>query len=295
MPTPDNSLRRRVQTLEKEISELKRLQRAPRPARLVRDRDRMVAITQAMPNEEYPEEGDTLPIAFLDAHFVGTPHTGAPLYTARSSQGRVWAKSLGRQYIAANTIVLVERIRGLGAAGSGEWWISTAIGRDRSCTASDPLGTQVDANFVNATLPLTSLAQTFATGYQNTFSLDSNTLYVHEDGSYVLAWRVELLVYHDTTADCVAFLIAGPTGSDFGSGKLSRQVLTVPPTGSSSGWPVTLSGVERIHVTANTQLGHPAGYGLRATVQRSVGTVTQAYAAGGEITLVRASALNWVR
>ncbi len=122
-PAPDPRLSVRVAALEAEIESLNRmLQRIGALSRRTVPRDVRLAKTIKDPNTNtYPTDGQTFWIEFLDSHYTASQGDQTPTHTGRSTN--VVAHNVRDAFLAEGTIVLATWQRGLGAYGTGEWWI----------------------------------------------------------------------------------------------------------------------------------------------------------------------------
>ena len=116
-------MNRDYRVLEARVRELERqLSRTSDPRKRDEQTPRL-AMTYDDGGTPYPTSGSTFPIIFLDGHFPKANESLA-VFTSRSNLRATWVHEIGGQFIAPNTVVEVWRQRGLGPAGSGEWWTS---------------------------------------------------------------------------------------------------------------------------------------------------------------------------
>lgn len=123
VPTPDARLAARVAQLEQQLVEVRReLRRRSADSRRTGPRDVRLARTIKDPvTDTYPTAGQTFWVEFLDSHFTANDGDQTPTHTTRKTN--VVAHNLRGAWLPEGTIMQAYYQRGLGASGSGEWWL----------------------------------------------------------------------------------------------------------------------------------------------------------------------------
>lgn len=123
VPTPDHRLAVRLSELERLVQQLQReLRESRRGSRLVVHRDVRLARTIKDPvSDTYPTDGQTFRVEFLDSHYTADDGDQTPTHTSRATQAV--AHNLRGAWLPEGTIMQAVHQRGLGSAGSGEWWL----------------------------------------------------------------------------------------------------------------------------------------------------------------------------
>jgi hypothetical protein len=128
--TKDRSYDRRLSQLERELRDLRNAgeRQTRRLTGMSWPRDVRLAITVTDGNGQYPAtDANTFNIELLDSYFPASAGNRTPTHQQRGE--RLVGHVLGGGYLAQGTACFALRSRGLGPAGSGEWWIWPARAR----------------------------------------------------------------------------------------------------------------------------------------------------------------------